>query len=57
MTKLIIDYASKNNITLDINGKDNNGVSPILYCTFNNNVEMARLIVDYANENYIILNI
>jgi len=56
--KLLIDYATKNKIILEINEKENEyGIYPLLNATENNNIELVKLLIDYANHNNIILNI
>ncbi len=57
MAKLIIDYANKHNITLNINDKEKEGYYPLLIATSKDNIEMVQLIIDYANKNNIILDI
>jgi len=55
MVQLLIDYANKINIILELNKKDSNGNYPLLWACNNNNIEMVQLIIDYANENNIVL--
>lgn len=45
VVKLLIDYAIKNNITLDLKN-----ISPITEVTRNNNIEIAKLLMAYAKE-------
>jgi len=57
--KLIIDYADKQNIILNINDKNERGNSLIFVAIVEsvNNSEYVKLIIDYANKQNIILNI
>jgi len=56
--KLLIDYANKNNIILNINDKNKLGNYPLLWSIGkDNSVEITKLLIDYANKNNIILNI
>ena len=57
MTQLLIDYANKNNIILNIYKEKNNKDFPFLIATSNNDVGMVKLLINYANKNNIILNI
>jgi len=56
MTKLLIDYANRNDIILNIDEKDKYGDYPLLQSTFYDNIEIFKLIIEYANRNDIILN-
>ena len=54
--RLLIEYANKNNVILDLNGKENKyGEYPLLmafeYCS----IELIKLLMEYANKNNIIL--
>jgi len=55
--KLLIDYANKNNITLELNKKTENGNYPFLLACYNNNNEMVQLLIDYAIKNNIVLEL
>ena len=56
MIQLIIDYADKNHIELDINDKEYRfGCYPLQLAILYNNIEMAQLIIDYADKNNITL--
>jgi len=55
--KLILEYANKNNITVNVNALDMNGNYSILWCTNTNNIEMTKLLIDYADSKRIILKI
>jgi len=57
MVQLLINYANKNNIFLELNEKNNNGNYPLLWACNNNNIEMVQLLIDYANKNNIILEL
>ena len=59
MLKLLIDYAHKHNIILNINDKDEDGWSLLLGAntTDHNNTEMVKLLIDYANNHNIILEV
>jgi len=58
MTKLFIDYATRNNIILNINEPINeNGNYPLLQSININNIEMTKLLLDYVTKNNIILKI
>jgi len=49
MAKLIIEYADRNNIFININKQTDDGIYPFLIS--------IKLLIDYANKNDIILNI
>ncbi|ORY84549.1 ankyrin [Neocallimastix californiae] len=51
MFKLLIDYANKNNIILNVNEKDTNGYFPIFGILNNNNYEMLKLLIEYTKKN------
>jgi len=55
--KIVIKYAIKNDITLEINEKNKNGDYPILLSVDRDNNEMTKLLMDYANKNSITLEI
>jgi ankyrin repeat protein len=50
MVQLLIDYANKNKIILNLNEKNENGWYPLLRATDKNNIEMVQLLIDYANK-------
>lgn len=54
--KLLVDYATKNHIILNINDISNNGFTPLIGISAND-VDMFNIIKDYANNNDIILDI
>jgi len=56
-SKLILEYAYKNDIILKINGKNKYGNNPFIWSINNNNIEIAKLIIDYAEKKNIIINI
>jgi len=50
MIELLIDYANKNNIILELNEKDcDNGEFPLIVACKRNNIAMVHLIINYAN--------
>ena len=55
MTKLLLDYATKNNIILKINEKDHHDNYPLLKCISNNDLEMTNLLIEYANQTNMVL--
>jgi hypothetical protein len=57
IVNIIIEYANKNSITLNINEKNKNGNYPLLYATDKNNTEIVKILIDYANKNNILLDI
>jgi len=57
MVQLLIDYADKNKIILELNEKDNDGDFPLLWACRENNIEIIQLLINYANENNIILEL
>jgi len=57
MVQLLLDYAKKNNIILQLNEKNKDGYIPLLWCCRYNNLEMVQLLFDYAKENKIILQL
>ncbi|KAG4086943.1 ankyrin repeat-containing domain protein [Neocallimastix lanati (nom. inval.)] len=42
-------YANKNNIILEINEKDNDGLCPIVEASTMINIEIIKLLIDYSN--------
>jgi len=49
IAKLLLDYATQNNIILKMNNKDEEGMNPLFYClSGNNNFEMLILLINYA---------
>ena len=57
MVKLLIEYANKNNIALELNDKNIQGHNPLIWAILRNNIEMVQLLIDYANKNDIVLEI
>jgi len=57
IVKLLIDYAQKFNIILELNKKNNNQESPILLALKSNNKELVQLFLEYAKTNNIDLTI
>jgi len=64
ITKLLIDYANKHNIVLNMNGKSKNGIDlssgrdyPLLWSISQNNFELTKLLINYARKNNITLNL
>ena len=55
--KLILEYANKNNITINVNVLDMHDNYSFLWCTITNNIEMTKLLIDYANSKRMILRI
>jgi len=55
--KLILDYAFKNNIVLELNKTNLMGVFPLLVAAKKNNTETVRLLLEYASKNNITLDI
>jgi len=55
MVKLLLDYASKNDIIIELNEKDEDGDYPLLVAVNKNKFELVKLLVDYANTNHVIL--
>ncbi|ORX78417.1 hypothetical protein BCR32DRAFT_328556 [Anaeromyces robustus] len=56
MTKLLIEYANKRGIILDINEYNKNRECPLLVSIEKNNIEMTKLLLEYANEYSININ-
>ncbi|KAG4091495.1 hypothetical protein H8356DRAFT_1707868, partial [Neocallimastix lanati (nom. inval.)] len=56
MVKLFIEYADKNNIILNVNGKKETKY-PLINAINNNNFEMVKLLIDYANSHEFVLDI
>ena len=56
-TKILIDFANKNNIILNINEKNVTGCYPLYWSVFKNNIKMTKLLIDYANHTSTILNL
>lgn len=52
-----MNYASENNIILDLNEKSGNGRYPLLHATMNNNTEIVSLLMDYAQKNNTVLSL
>jgi len=50
MVQLLIDYANKNKIILELNEKSCHGYTPIFEAIQNNNIEMFKLLVEYSIE-------
>jgi len=50
MVKLLLDFANKNNILLDLNGKNNENY-PLSIAIQNNNLIIIQLLLEYANKN------
>jgi len=57
IAKLLIEYANKNNIILELNYENINGVYPLLETIIKNNSEMVKLLMEYANKNRTILKL
>jgi len=57
IVKSLIDYASKKNIILNVNEKDNDENYPLLIAIKQNNIKMINLLIDYANKNKLILHV
>ncbi|ORX71015.1 ankyrin [Anaeromyces robustus] len=71
MFKVLVDYANKKRLILDINGKNkendyplliafkynNHGNYPLLNAIKKSNEDMIQLLIQYANEHKIILNL
>jgi len=55
--KLLIEYANKNNIILELNAKDKDGKYPLLEVIKVKNFELVTLLIEYADKNGIILNL
>ncbi|KAL6632921.1 hypothetical protein U3516DRAFT_775019 [Neocallimastix sp. 'constans'] len=51
IVKLLIDYASKNDITSQINEQNNYKDYLLLFAASKDNIEIVKLLIDYANEN------
>ena len=50
LVKLIINYANRHNIILDVNVKYVFGYYPVLRSVINLNYEMTKLIMNYSDE-------
>jgi len=57
MVHLLMDYANKNKIILELNEKKDCGYIPIFGAMQNNNIEMFKLLVEYSIEKGIKLRI
>jgi ankyrin repeat protein len=55
--KLLIDYANKNKIILDINKQNKLKANQLLISIKNKSISILKLLFDYANDHDIILNI
>ena len=53
IAKLLIEYANKNDIVLEINEKSKNGENPIFLSIDHNNIKMFKLLVEYSVEKKI----
>jgi len=56
MVELLIDYADKNNIILELNKKDRYGNYPFLKAKSYNNTRIVELLTNYSPKNNISLN-
>jgi len=56
ITNLLIDYANKNNIILEINNMNNNEDCPLLTSIDNNSIEMTKLLIDYVQKHNIVID-
>ncbi|KAG4106029.1 ankyrin [Neocallimastix lanati (nom. inval.)] len=57
LVKLLINYASNHNISLDITVKDPNGNSPLAIAIKNNNIEIIISLINYGINHNIDMNI
>jgi len=57
MVNLLIEYANKNGIILNLNKKENIEESSFILACRKNNNEMDKLMIDYAKKNDIILKL
>eukprot|EP00833_Pecoramyces_ruminatium_P008659 jgi/Orpsp1_1/1182691/evm.model.c7180000082261.1 len=58
LINILIDYAYKNGIILEINDKNNSdGYYPFLYASNNDNIRIVKQLIEYATVNKIIINI
>ncbi|ORX82615.1 hypothetical protein BCR32DRAFT_278764 [Anaeromyces robustus] len=57
MVQLLIDYADKNNIILEVKARDIDGVNSLLMAIEKNNIDMVQLIMDYSIKHKIIFDI
>jgi len=55
ITKLIQDYAFKNNIILNLDQKNSIGDYPLFWAVHKNNFELVEMCMNYANKSNIIL--
>jgi len=46
IVQLLIDYANKNNIILELNEKNKEGDYPLLLAIIKNNVDIVQLLID-----------
>jgi len=51
MVQLLMEYAKKNDIILELNEKNMFGRYPVLLATYFNNLEIVQLLFEYANEH------
>eukprot|EP00833_Pecoramyces_ruminatium_P015611 jgi/Orpsp1_1/1189643/evm.model.d7180000073421.1 len=57
MIKLLIEYANKYNIILQLNKKNQNGSFPLSEAIDNDNIEIIKLLIEYANQHNITLEL
>jgi len=57
MVKLLMEYANKHNIILEINEKNEDGNNSLNLSIKHNNIEIIKLLIEYANQYNIILEI
>ncbi|OUM66687.1 hypothetical protein PIROE2DRAFT_5998 [Piromyces sp. E2] len=55
--RLLMDYATENNIILELNAQNKKGFSLLLTSCIDNNIEMVHFLMNYAMENHIQLEL
>eukprot|EP00833_Pecoramyces_ruminatium_P017537 jgi/Orpsp1_1/1191569/evm.model.d7180000087059.1 len=53
MIKLLMDFSKENNIILEMDQKkkNKNDEYPVLYTTYNNNIEIVKILIEYAKNS------
>ncbi|OUM67808.1 hypothetical protein PIROE2DRAFT_4617 [Piromyces sp. E2] len=55
--KLILEYANKNHILINLNETNDSRSYPLLRICYDNNIDMAKVLIKYANKNNNILEL
>lgn len=57
MVQLLINYANKHNVKMELNEKNKDGAYPLYFAITGNNPEIVQLLINYANQHHIILEL